>query len=150
MLRSWQSLINLAMKYTKFHSVDGAAPIVVRKVGRHQDTVAIAASITIAHKAGTAEKAKLRSNLGRPNDQRSKRVKAYKITLLFIDFDEVGKDEAKYLIESARLPNHIHPGTVMSIEEADIGPWHDDHPLNKLTQMAQAFAQFFPDKPGQP
>lgn len=72
MLHSCQNLINLAMKYTKFHSVDGAAPIVVRKVGRHQDTVAIAALITIVHKADTAEKAKLRSNLGRPNDQRSK------------------------------------------------------------------------------
>ena len=71
-------------------------------------------------------------------------MKAYKITLLFIDFDEVGKDEAKYLIESARLPNHIHPGTVMSIEEANIGAWHDDHPLNSQATKAQAFAEIFP------
>ena len=76
-------------------------------------------------------------------------MKAYKITLLFIDFDEVGKDEAKDLIESARLPNHIHPGTVMSIEEADIGAWHDDHPLNKFSTMAETFAEIFPDKPSQ-
>lgn len=74
-------------------------------------------------------------------------MKAYKITLLFIDFDHVGKDEAKLLIENARLPNRIDPGTVMSIEEADIGEWHDDHALNKRTTMHQAFASLFGVKP---
>ena len=71
-------------------------------------------------------------------------MKAYKITLLFIDFDEVGQQEAKYLIENARLPCRIDPGTVMSIEEADIGEWRDDHPLNKLATMATAFEELFP------
>jgi hypothetical protein len=71
-------------------------------------------------------------------------VKAYKITLLFIDFDNVGKEGAKELIESARLPNRVDPGTVMSIEEADIGAWHDDHPLNKFSTMAAAFSALFP------
>lgn len=71
-------------------------------------------------------------------------MKAYKITLLFIDFDNVGKEGAKELIESARLPNRIDPGTVMSIEEADIGAWHDDHPLNRFSTIADAFSTFFP------
>lgn len=74
-------------------------------------------------------------------------MKAYKITLLFIDFDHVGKDDAKALIENARLPNRIDPGTVMSIEEADIGEWHDDHALNKLKTMHQAFVALFGAKP---
>jgi hypothetical protein len=71
-------------------------------------------------------------------------MKAYKITLLFIDFDNVGKEGAKELIESARLPNRVHPGTVMSIEEADIGTWHDGHPLNTFSTMAAAFSVLFP------
>ena len=70
-------------------------------------------------------------------------MRAYKITLLFIDFDEVGQQEAKYLIENARLPNHIHPGSVMAIEEADIGEWRDDHPLNKRATKAAAFRALF-------
>ena len=71
-------------------------------------------------------------------------MKAYKITLLFLDFDEVGKDEAKYLIESARLPNHINPGTVMDLQVADIDEWSDDHPLNSRATRALAFAEIFP------
>ena len=71
-------------------------------------------------------------------------MKAYKITLLFLDFDEVGPQEAKALIENARLPNHIHPGMVMETQEADIGEWSDDHPLNKRATMASAFAELFP------
>ena len=71
-------------------------------------------------------------------------MRAYKITLLFLDFDEVGPQEAKALIENARLPNHIHPGMVMETQEADIGEWSDDHPLNKRATMASAFAELFP------
>ena len=71
-------------------------------------------------------------------------MKAYKITLLFLDFDEVGPQEAKALIENARLPNHIHPGMVMETQEADIGEWSDDHTLNKRATMASAFAELFP------
>ena len=71
-------------------------------------------------------------------------MKAYKITLLFFDFNNVGKEGAKELIESARLPNRVDPGTVMSIEEADIGAWHDDHPLNSRATKAAAFSALFP------
>jgi hypothetical protein len=64
-------------------------------------------------------------------------MKVYKMTLMFIDFDNVGMTDAKQLIENARLPNHINPGTVVAIEERDIGEWHDDHPLNnRKTQIA--------------
>ena len=76
-------------------------------------------------------------------------MKAYKITLLFLDFDEVGPQEAKSLIENARLPNRIDPGTVMDLQEADIGEWSDDHPLNKRATMAEAFRSLF-DKGNNP
>jgi len=76
-------------------------------------------------------------------------MKAYKITLLFLDFDEVGPQEAKALIENARLPNRIDPGTVMDLQEADIGEWSDDHPLNKRATMSEAFRSLF-DKGNNP
>lgn len=70
-------------------------------------------------------------------------MKAYKIVLLFLDHDNVGPDQAALLIENARLPNHIDPGTVMSIEERDIGEWSDEHPLNRLDMQATAFDEMF-------
>jgi hypothetical protein len=71
-------------------------------------------------------------------------MKAYKITLLFLDHDDVGPTEAKELIENARLPNHIQPGTVMQFEERDIGEWHDEHPLNRRDTMEAAYLELFP------
>lgn len=75
-------------------------------------------------------------------------MRAYKITLLFLDFEDVGPQEAKSLIENARLPNHISPGKVMDLQEADIGEWSDEHPLNKRATMSEAFhALFAKNKP---
>lgn len=74
-------------------------------------------------------------------------MKAYKITLLFIDFDKVGPECAKGLIEGARLPNRIDPGTVMELEEVDIGEWEDDHPLNFEHSKAKEFNRLFPVNP---
>ncbi len=74
-------------------------------------------------------------------------MKAYKITLLFIDHDRVGPDEAVELIENARLPNHISAGTVMEIEERDIGEWSDEHPLNRTSTHDAEYARlFYPTK----
>lgn len=58
-------------------------------------------------------------------------MKAYRMVCIFLDFDEVGPMEAKRLVESARLPNHIAPPGVLSLEESDIGEWTDAHPLNR-------------------
>ena len=68
------------------------------------------------------------------------------MTLMFIDFDEVGPEGAKQLIEHARLPNHISPGTVTALEERDIGEWRDDHPLNNHKTQIAAFQLLF-EKP---
>lgn len=67
------------------------------------------------------------------------------MVLLFIDHDNVGPDEAVQLIEGARLPNHIDPGTIMSLEESDIGEWSDDHPLNDRGTKEAEFLKLFPD-----
>ena len=70
-------------------------------------------------------------------------MKAYRITLVFIDHDDVGPHEAQSLIENARLPNHINPGTVTAIEERDIGEWSDDHPLNNAATFADEAERLF-------
>ena len=70
-------------------------------------------------------------------------MKAYKLTLLFVDHDDVGMDGAISLIENAQLPNHISAGTVMEAEDYDIGEWSDDHPLNSDRTMCTEFDRMF-------
>lgn len=57
-------------------------------------------------------------------------MKAYKIELLVIDFENVGSDIPR-MIEDQKYPNYCISPTVMAVQEADIGEWKDDHPLNK-------------------
>lgn len=70
-------------------------------------------------------------------------MKVYKITLMMVDFDNLGPEGAKTVIENARLPNHISPGKVMALEERDIGEWDDEHPLNNHKTQIAAFQNLF-------
>lgn len=58
-------------------------------------------------------------------------MKAYKLEILVIDFDQLGGDEIAHTIQDANYPNDCIRPSVESIEECDIGEWTDDHPLNK-------------------
>ena len=69
-------------------------------------------------------------------------MKAYKIELLVVDFDEVGEDIIG-IIETARYPNHCIDPRVQSIEWRDIGEWSDSHPLNQLPTMKAEFNRLF-------
>jgi len=71
-------------------------------------------------------------------------MKAYKLEILVIDFDQVG-DDIKSIIEDARYPNHCISPDVMSIQSVDIGEWSDDHPLNKRDQRVVEFSRLFPN-----
>jgi hypothetical protein len=57
-------------------------------------------------------------------------MKAYKVTLLIVDHDELGEEQMTTSIENVRYPNRCLSPRVMAIESRDIGEWHDDHPLN--------------------
>lgn len=71
-------------------------------------------------------------------------MRAYKLEVLVIDFDDVG-DEVASLIENARYPNDCISPSVMHVEARDIGEWSDEHPLNKrYTEMA-AYKRIFSD-----
>jgi len=69
-------------------------------------------------------------------------MKAYKLEILVIDFDEVGVGIPE-MIENAKYPNHCISPHVMSVQEADIGEWDDEHPLNKRATMKEYFKEIF-------
>jgi len=48
-------------------------------------------------------------------------MKAYKLEILIIDLDKVGKDEIVSILENTKYPNWCISPDVKSIEEADIG-----------------------------
>ena len=72
-------------------------------------------------------------------------MKAYKVTILIVDHDDVGPG-IKEAIESVRYPNRcIHPH-VMGVEAVDIGEWRDDHPLNFFDRLEEEFKKLFPQQ----
>lgn len=72
-------------------------------------------------------------------------MKAYKIVLLVVDNEEQGEEGIKEELSRCR---YSCP-TVMSCEEADIGEWSDDHPLNKHATHEAEFARLFQKGKGQ-
>lgn len=69
-------------------------------------------------------------------------MKAYKVELLIIDFDNVG-DEIASEIENANYPNDCISPQVMSIQEADIGEWDDNHLLNQNDTIMSEYIRLF-------
>ena len=70
-------------------------------------------------------------------------MKVHQITLTVIDFDEMGADAIKATIENTRYPNHCISPSVRHIETRDIGPWDDDHPLNKHSTREKELKRLF-------
>lgn len=71
-------------------------------------------------------------------------MKAYKIELLVLDFDQLGRDEIKSVLENGSYPNDCISPSAMHITEVDIGPWSDDSPLNSGKTRAAEYARIFP------
>lgn len=57
-------------------------------------------------------------------------MKAHKVELLIIDFDEVGEEDITTMLEQTKYPNRCISPKVKSFETVDVGEWDDDHPLN--------------------
>ena len=71
-------------------------------------------------------------------------MKAYKVTLFVIDFDDMGDFEIIKTLENTRYPNHCFGGlTVMSVEGKDIGEWSDEHPLNQTGKKEEEYKKLF-------
>ncbi len=71
-------------------------------------------------------------------------MKAYKVTLLIIDIDEIGAEEIKDVIENVHYPNRCISPDVAQIESAEIGEWYDDHPLNRTDTSTAEWKRLFP------
>ena len=74
-------------------------------------------------------------------------MKAFQITLLVIDRENLGADGLKLQILHARYADDCLNPTVMKIGEADIGDWSDDHPLNSGNTRVAEYRRLFPDTP---
>lgn len=70
-------------------------------------------------------------------------INVYKIELMIIDFDEVGEDEIKAIIEDSKYPNHCISPEVKSIAYRTIDWKDDNHPLNKTATADQFYQQLF-------
>ena len=70
-------------------------------------------------------------------------MKAYKVTILIIDHDELGADGIEVELENTKYANHCISPKVQEIEEAEIGEWSDEHPLNKFSTQEAEYERIF-------
>lgn len=70
-------------------------------------------------------------------------MKAYKIEILVIDFDELGEKGIVDELSNANFPNDCVTLQVKNVIEKDIGEWSDDHPLNKNFTSTAEYHRLF-------
>lgn len=70
-------------------------------------------------------------------------MKAYRVTLQFVDHDELGPEEIKNVFEYIHYPNYCMNPDVCHIEERDIGEWSDDLPINQRATCNAEFDRLF-------
>lgn len=72
------------------------------------------------------------------NGRKYNSMKSYKIEIIVNDYDDIGVDEIKTIIEDHS--KYIAP-MVLDVKEMEVGEWSDDHPLN-----SRKFAKSYVDK----
>jgi hypothetical protein len=70
-------------------------------------------------------------------------MKAYKIEILVIDHDSLGEASLREELVNANFPNDCISLDIKSITEKDVGEWHDEHPLNKLSTCDSEYRRLF-------
>ena len=73
-------------------------------------------------------------------------MKVYKLEVIIIDFDNIGKNGIKDILEDTHYPNDCIYPDVRSIEERDIGEWCDEHLLNKFDTYKSEIKRLFKEK----
>lgn len=73
-------------------------------------------------------------------------MKVHRVTFIVVDFDEVGADGIRTLLENTRFPNDCISPSVTSVETRDIGEWSDDHPLNNARTCDEFANKLFSEK----
>ena len=70
-------------------------------------------------------------------------MKAYRLEVFVIDFDDIGIDAIRFELENARFGNRCIEPEVKGVEERDIGEWGDDHPLNMIETADEEYERLF-------
>lgn len=70
-------------------------------------------------------------------------MKVHKVELYIVDFDEVGGQNIREIIENVSYPNRCISPNVVEIQTRDIGPWDDEHPLNKRATATEEYRRIF-------
>ena len=69
-------------------------------------------------------------------------TKVYKIEIMVIDHDDLGKEEIKNVIENTKYPKLCISPDVRSIKGREV-EWTDEHPLNNCGTSARAYTDLF-------
>jgi hypothetical protein len=69
-------------------------------------------------------------------------MNVYKVELLIIDFDDIGEDAVKNMIENTKYPNHCISPQVKSIQTRQV-EWCDAHPLNSSFRADAEYKRLF-------
>ena len=72
-------------------------------------------------------------------------TKVYRVELLIVDHDGIGAAGIQEVIEATHYPNRCISPDVMRFDEREI-EWSDDHPLNSIHTMREAFEALFASK----
>lgn len=70
-------------------------------------------------------------------------MKVHRIVISIIDFDGVGAEGVRAILEGTKYPNRCISPNVEEIQTQDIGEWSDDHPLNKRSSARAYFKALF-------
>lgn len=71
-------------------------------------------------------------------------MRAYKVTLLVIDFENINEDCICEEIANVNYPNDCIRPQILNCEGVDIGEWTDDHPLNQSETFNEEVNKLFP------
>ena len=71
-------------------------------------------------------------------------MQVHKLSVIILDFDELGPEGVKEALESGRFANRCISPKVSAIESVDIGEWDDDHPLNMNETKDAELKRLFP------
>ena len=70
-------------------------------------------------------------------------MQVHKVVLSIVDFDQVGSENIKRVLENLHYPNRCISPTIESLETKDIGEWDDDHPMNYSLTSHEYFKKLF-------
>lgn len=70
-------------------------------------------------------------------------MQIFKLEVIIIDFDGLGAEDIKLVIQNQRYPNDCISPEIRKIETREIGEWSDEHPLNHRNTREVEISRLF-------